>query len=423
MNILFYYQHFWPDSPPYANMLRAIGAHIHQQGHCVFMLTGEPSYKTSDRDGRVPDAEIVDGIKVRRLALLPGSRTINLLRMLSKAVWPVRAFFVVLWAALRGQRHDVIVAATIPPVINGLSGWLAARLTGAQFVYHLQDIYPEIGSAGGLWRQNSVRHRVLLALDSFTCRHADRCVVLSQDMADSLVQRGVEKANLQIVNNFMLVEFGSSPIQSPEDDATLATQTLPDAEGRYRIIFAGNLGRFQGLELLLQAFLDLTSLHESLELHFLGEGAAMQSLLTQAASHPRVFFHGHKPFEQAIAVMASCDTGIVSIQPDIYRFAYPSKTLSYLGQGLPVLALVEQESALAREVMDLQLGVSASNTDIVALKKGFTDLVGFLQSEANDRKRIRQVTDSLYSHPVAMNHWAQLINELQTSQASAETLS
>ena len=53
MNILFFYQHFWPDSPPYANMLRAIGGHLQQQGHAVTVLTGEPSYKTSDRAERV----------------------------------------------------------------------------------------------------------------------------------------------------------------------------------------------------------------------------------------------------------------------------------------------------------------------------------------------------------------------------------
>ena len=315
------------------------------------------------------------------------------------------------------------MAATIPPVVNGLCGLLAAKLTRAQFVYHLQDIYPEIGSAGGLWRQSSLRHRVLLALDSFTCRHANRCIVLSQDMADALVQRGVDAANLDIINNFMLVNFDAAQDQSPDASGQTPDQSLPDTQDRFRVVFAGNLGRFQGLEPLLQAYLDLPSLHDRLELHFLGEGAAMQSLVTLAAAHPRVFFHGHRPFEQASALMALCDAGIVSIQPDIYRYAYPSKTLSYLGQGLPVLALVEQESALAREVVNLQLGVSASNNDINALKSGFTDLVRFLKSAANDRDRIRQVTDSLYSHPVAMNHWVKLMDDLQAVRLLKEPVS
>ena len=406
-------------------MLRAIGGHLQTQGHSVSVLTGAPSYKTSDRSGFAASLEAIDNIQVRRLALLPGSRSVNFLRMLSKAIWPVRAFFVLLWAALRGQRQDVIIAATIPPVVNGLCGLLAAKLTRSRFIYHLQDIYPEIGSAGGLWRKNSARHRVLLAIDSFTCRRADSCIVLSQDMANALLRRGVSNSNIRIINNFMLVSFDASKRNpnSPEDAEQTPSQILPDNQGRYRVVFAGNLGRFQGLELLLQAYLDLSPLHDSIELHFLGEGAAMETLVAMAGSHPRVFFHGHRPFEQASALMTLCDAGIVSIQPSIYQFAYPSKTLSYLGQGLPVLAVVEQESALAQEVLSLQLGVSTSNTDVDALKTGFRDLVAFLQSPANDRDRIIQITDSLYSRQVAMDHWAKLMDELSAAHKPAGHLS
>ena len=417
MNVLFFYQHFWPDSPPYANMLRAIGAHLSEQDYTPGMLTGEPSYKTTDRSDRVVATEVVDGIQVRRLRLLPGARSVNVLRLLSKAIWPVRALGVVLWDAIRGKRQDVIVSATIPPVANGLCGLLAARLTGAKFVYHLQDIYPEIGSAGGLWSERSLRHRLLLVLDSYTCRMADRCVVLSQDMADALIKRKVSSSKVHIINNFMLVSFDAD--QATESAVPPAPENLPGAQGRFRLVFAGNLGRFQGLEALVQAYLALPQIHDDLELHFLGEGAAMQALLNLANDHPRVFFHGHRPFDQASGFMSMCDAGVVSIQPDIFRYAYPSKTLSYVGQGLPVFALVEQESALAREVVDLEIGVSASNTDEQALQKGFEDLVLFLRSDANDRDRIRRLTDSLYSHPVAMKHWTNLMDGLAESPNSS----
>ncbi|MFK7860926.1 MAG: glycosyltransferase family 4 protein [Granulosicoccus sp.] len=396
-------------------MLRAIGSHLIEQGHAVSVLTGEPSYKTSDRDNDVATSQAVDGISVRRLRLLPGSRSVNLLRLLSKALWPLRAMFLVLWEALCGRRQDVVVAATIPPVVNGLCGLLAARLTGARFVYHLQDIYPEIGSAGGLWSEKSLKHRVLFRMDSYICRHADRCIVLSQDMADALYCRGVLASQVNIINNFMLVTFDET-----QDNAAVHA-SLPESQGRFRVVFAGNLGRFQGLNVLLGAFLEQCEYSDELELHFLGEGAAMKSLRDTANGHKNVFFHGHKPFEQACLLMSECDAGIVSIQPDIYRFAYPSKTLTYLGLGLPVLALLEQESALAKEVVSLELGVSAINTDPAALKQGFADLVQYLNSDANNRERIKQVTDSLYSKNIAMSHWTLLVDDLAQIQASART--
>lgn len=73
MKVLFFYQHFWPDSPPYANMLRAIGGNLSDVGLEVSMLTAQPSYKAGDMAQECPEAEIVDGISVKRLRKLPGA--------------------------------------------------------------------------------------------------------------------------------------------------------------------------------------------------------------------------------------------------------------------------------------------------------------------------------------------------------------
>ena len=151
INVLFFYQHFWPDSPPYANMLRAISSELASRGKTVSVVTAAPAYKSVDRNTHVSRREMVDGVKVTRLSLLPGSRKSRLIRIVSKAIWPTRATFYVLFQRILGQKQDVVVAATIPPVANGFFGLIAAKLAGAKFVYHLQDIYPEIAATGGLW--------------------------------------------------------------------------------------------------------------------------------------------------------------------------------------------------------------------------------------------------------------------------------
>ena len=348
MKVLFFYQHFWPDSPPYANMLRTISAHFAQRGHEISVLTAQPSYKLVDRSARSPAFEQLDGISVRRLALLPGSGSISLLRVLSKASWPVRAACYLVVQALLGRKQEVVVAATIPPVANGLFGLIAARLTRAKFVYHLQDIYPEIGAVGGLWSEKNLKHKCLRWFDTLVCKKADHCIVLSEDMANTLKARGVVNTSISVINNFMLASFSedNEDAKSPHDTNVKNVSDL-------RVVFAGNLGRFQGLDLLLQAFLEVThNKNLQIELHFVGEGAAEELLKASAEGSRNVFFHGHYPFEEACRLMETFDAGIVSIQPEIYRYAYPSKTLTYLGLGLPLLALVEPESALAQSIVN-----------------------------------------------------------------------
>jgi len=148
MRVLFFYQHFWPDSPPYANMLRAMGQSLVANGHEVQILTAQPSYKAGDRAQQHPARDQLDGIQVRRLSHFPGSNRHRLISQLGRALFPLRACLAIFKNRLKGESPDVIVAATIPPVINGLFALLAAKLSGARFVYHLQDIYPEIGAAG-----------------------------------------------------------------------------------------------------------------------------------------------------------------------------------------------------------------------------------------------------------------------------------
>jgi len=413
MKALFFYQHFWPDSPPYANMLRTISAHFAQRGHEISVLTAQPSYKVVDRAAKSPMAERLDNVSIRRLALIPGSGSVSLLRVLSKASWPLRAVGYLLGQALLGRRQDVIIAATIPPVANGLFGLIAARLTRAKFVYHLQDIYPEIGAVGGLWSEKSLKHLLLRAFDTFVCKQADRCIVLSEDMSNTLKARGVEDESISVINNFMLTSFSRESVEVAPTTHTSAGKTAYPS-----VVFAGNLGRFQGLELMLQAFMDATRGNNvEMELHFIGEGAAEESLKTSAKGLGNIFFHGHLPFEEACRLMETFDAGIVSIHPDIYRYAYPSKTLTYLGLGMPLLALVEPESALAASIATDRLGVAATNTDQESLVNGFNDIAKYLLSDANDRQRIKALANATSSSTAVMSQWNGMFVELMGTQS------
>ena len=415
MKALFFYQHFWPDSPPYANMLRTISSHFAQKGHKISVLTAQPSYKQVDRAARSPAFEQLDGVNVSRLALLPGSGSITQLRALSKALWPLRAACYLVGQAILGRRQEVIVAATIPPVANGVFGLIAARLTRAKFVYHLQDIYPEIGAVGGLWSEKSLKYKCLKWFDTLICKQADHCIVLSEDMAKTLKARGVVNTSITIINNFMLASFSEKTFETNSANAINI-----NLEKNLRVVFAGNLGRFQGLELMLQAFVDMTQNNNlQMELHFIGEGAAEQSLKDLADGSQYIFFHGHYPFEEACRLMATFDAGIVSIQPDIYRYAYPSKTLTYLGLGLPLLALVESESALAVSITNDRLGVAASNANRQALADGFSDLAKYLKSDANDRQRIKALAKETSSSAVVLRQWDSMFEKLMVNTGKA----
>ena len=145
MRILIAYRYFHPDTPPYATMLREMSRWLVEAGHDVTIVTAQPSYKPEAGIPRQPWSETRGGVSIRRLPLLAeGGRGLRR---------RVNSFAFVLMAAVAlafARRPDLIWTASMPPVLQGaLLRWIAA-LRGAKFLYHVQDIYPEIAVASGM---------------------------------------------------------------------------------------------------------------------------------------------------------------------------------------------------------------------------------------------------------------------------------
>ncbi len=334
MRILLSHQFFWPDTAPYALILRDIALRLAQAGHIVHVQSALPYYggfKDADR------SQLIDGLHIHRCGTWgkykgPGlARALNALRYVISLVWRILSL-----------RPDVVTASTHPPVVAAWAAALAARAVGARFVYHMQDIHPEVSEiAGGAmgWAPLATLFR---AMDNATLSRADCVVTLSQDMADTLRDRGVPIRDLRLIPNPSLDDVDVIP--PPLNPA------WTKAPGKIRVIFAGNLGRFQNLALLADGVGRLFPNCPDLELLFLGDGVALPSLKARWGDHPQVRFLPQVPVGTARVLMAEADVGLVSLLPGMFRVASPSKVQTYAALGVKVLALVEPESRMAQEL-------------------------------------------------------------------------
>lgn len=407
MKILILYRHFWPDSPPYASMLRSIARRLVADGHDVTIWTEEPSYKASDLAHRVPRREMLDGIGVERFGVLPGFRSLGSVRVLDKLLFPLRLLLKALWRRLTGESFDLVWTATIPPVAQGMIGRWTAALFGAKFLYHGQDLYPELGGHSGIWRNGSLLDRVLSGIERRTRTRADVLVALSDDMAATVRKLASPRGELAVINNFMLEDFAGQ--------SAAATLPAPPAREKVRLIFAGNLGQFQGLELLVEAMKLVEAQRPDIELVFMGEGKALAGLKAQSAGLASVVFEPHRPFEAAQAEIAAADVGIVSLEPEIYRLAFPSKTLTYLGLGLPLLCVVEPESQLARMVADNGLGWIAPR-DPAAIAAAICQIGDARAQLPAMRGKAAEWFASKLDRPAVLDRWSAMIGGLERAQ-------
>jgi glycosyltransferase involved in cell wall biosynthesis len=394
MRVLVIHRYYWPDTPPYASMLRKIVGQWVGDGHEVEVLSSQPSYKAGLENPVQQRREIVDNATVMRLALpneagRPFVRIANALRLC----------LAIVWQAVVVRRYDVIMVSTAPPVVAGAAAALASRLSGARFIYHCMDIHPEIGRISGEFRHPAL-FRILRAVDSWSCRQADPVVVLSADMAQALRERpGGTALRIKELNNFSL----------PSDPGDAPESPIAPAANRFTILFAGNVGRFQGLEYLVEA-MALLKARDDIELVLMGEGASRDALEAMARQHgARVRFVGHRPVAEAKAAMRCASVGFVSVVPGLYRYAYPSKTMTYMEQGCPVLVAVESQSQLADDVRRGGLGHVVDNGHPQALADAITWLADHPPAVQAMRTAAVETSRKRYSESALLPVWSLLL--------------
>ncbi|MEP6199954.1 MAG: glycosyltransferase, partial [Marinomonas sp.] len=274
-----------------------------------------------------------------------------------------------------------------------------------RLLYHCQDLYPELGAHSGFWKADGMIDRLLRRIERKTRTRADVLVALSHDMAATVHNLAEPQGTLAVVNNFMLEDFSG-------EAATALLQPAKHTENeRLQLIFAGNLGQFQGLDLLVDAMRLVGAKRNDVELVFMGEGKAAASLKVQAQGLSNVVFKGHQPFEEAQIAIAAADIGIVSLEPEIYRLAFPSKTLTYLGLGMPLFCVIEENSELARMVSDNGIGAVAPR-DPQAIADAIIALADTRKDLPTMRERASSWFASRLDRPAVLDHWSGMIGEL-----------
>lgn len=402
MRVTAIHRYFWPDTPPYASFLRSIAGRWSEDGHDVHVITAQPSYTSSSHLAERPRRERLGLLRVERVPVLKevGGGPRQLVNLLG---FPL----LVALRLLVGRRPEVVMCSTAPQLTLGWAVSLAARARRASFVYHCMDLHPEIGRLSGEFA-NPVVYRLLARMDLATMRRARRIVVLSDDMAAAVAARdGDLAAKTVVLNNFSL----------PDEGATVSSPLPPPRAGVLRVVFTGNVGRFQGLEDIVRA---LDRLHEetAVELVFMGEGRAKESVAAAAAelSKPTVTIRllPQGPAAQAKALMREAHVGVVSLVPEVVRYAYPAKTATYAGEGLPMLVVCEQDSELASSVLVEGLGWSVAPGDGEGVAAALEEAAAELADGRLEQRRevVRRYASERLAEGPLLERWSTLLTEI-----------
>jgi hypothetical protein len=146
------------------------------------------------------------------------------------------------------RRFDVVVALTSPPLISFLAALFVA-IKGGRFCFWVMDLNPDEAIAGGWLRPESVAAKTLSALLKSSMQHAERIIALDRFAKQRIVDKGIGKTELV----FCTLSHDDSVSFSAEGRA--AFRRTHKLDGKFVVMYSGNLGPCHPLDTLLDAAL------------------------------------------------------------------------------------------------------------------------------------------------------------------------
>jgi colanic acid biosynthesis glycosyl transferase WcaI len=373
--------HFAPDTAPTGEVMSSIGTELAARGHELYIVTSLPWYRhhrvEPEWRGRVVRHERVDWGRVTRVHPFPTDKRNIPARALGFAGFTalVEAMALKGW---KGHRPDAVVAMS-PPLTLGVAGWLAARRWRVPFVFNIQDVFPDVAVELGAITNTAVI-RAASWLERWSYRRADAVTVLSDDLRDNLVAKiegTVPDAHdrIRVIPNFVDT-VGIAPAEPDGTPGGGAYRREFGLEGRQVVMYAGNVGFSQSLDLVLAAAGELSDRTDAAFV-INGGGSAKLDLQQRVAEAglANVHFVDFQPKGRLPDVLAAGDIHVVPLRRGLARSSVPSKTYSILAAGRPVVASVDEGTEVARVVEKAGAGLAVPPDDPDAFTHAITALL------------------------------------------------
>jgi len=346
--------------PEKAVMVPDIAIGLRNRGHEVRVLTGFPNYPL----GRIFDGwrqrpwmpDEYEGVPVLRVALYPNHDRSAVRRALSYASFAASST-IFGWPQLRWA--DVVYVYH-PPLTAAAGPWLNCRLGGAPFVLHVQDLWPESVLQSGLVRQGG-RAWWIAGFERLCAKAyiaASQVISIAPTMSETLVARGVSPDVATVVLN-----WADEEIFRPSPAPPGSRERLGIPPNAFVVMFAGNLGEVQGLEVAVEAAAQVRDLPD-FRLVFVGDGVAYERLreLAERRGADNVVFVPPRPVTEMNVVNASANVHLVCLRPlGFLRGTVPSKLGSILASGLPVITSVDGDARAIAEASGAAWSVAAGS--------------------------------------------------------------
>lgn len=310
-----------------------------KKGYKVTVVTGIPNYP----EGKFYKGygwfrkrkENVNGVNVIRIPLFARRKNALSLYLNYKSF----VFFGWFFAKFTKIKADYVFTYEVSPIYQAKIGiWYAKRRKIPSILY-VMDLWPDNLIAAGNINSKFIIRSVTRTVKKIY-KNTDYILTSSKSFIDSIKKFKVPEMKLEFWPQY------AEEFYKPLEKSAKAITVIPQ-DSRVNLVFAGNIGKAQGLEVLPRCAIELERRRVKVRFNIIGDGKEKANLVKKVQDfivEPYFNFIDPVPATEIPYYFAYCDAGLITFNDSpILEKTIPAKLQSYLACGLPVIASAKGE--------------------------------------------------------------------------------
>ncbi len=265
----------------------------------------------------------------------------------------------------------------------------------------VHDVFPENAIAAGVIKSNkNLAYRMVRSIFKWAYSSADRLITIGRDM-----QRLFENKFTNTKSNTEI-----SVIENWADKCDI-TKTYDRDSEKIRILYAGNIGRCQGIEDFIHYY--ETASNPNLEFSLRGGGALVNQIKHEISQADDSSIHLGDSYsrDEQFTILNECDICLVTLADGMLGLGVPSKSYNIMASGKPILYIGNADSEIALVIKEYGIGYWFDNSDTDGLVNWLKSLTPDMLPEFYEKgQKARVLAETIYSERTILSKYAELFS-------------
>ena len=407
--ILVINQHFYPEVAATGQLLLDLCEDLVRVGYRVKVITGNPN-GDFNRKNKILKRENYKGIEILRLK----NTTFNKYRMTGRVLNYLSFHFLVFFQILFCKKPDLVFVLSTPPFIS-FYGLLLKVLKRVKTIYIVQDLFPDLVIELGKIK-NKYFINILKSLSKLIIRKMDRVVVVGEFMERKIkkdILQGMDSEHIKTIHNW--ADGEKIRVIRRDEERNLVNKTEWGLEGRFIVLYSGNIGDLHEFDTIISAAEDLEEQGwKKICFVFIGEGIKEEYIERKVKEKGlnNFLFFPFQPREVLKYSLGMADISLVTLDKGFEGMVVPSKIYGILASGRPVIAVVGGESEVTEIISKGRCGEIVKIGDYNALSDAVINYYNNSEKCYQEGMNGRKYFEENFDRKIATEKYIKVIEEI-----------